>query len=96
MIRALKLNNNDTVATVLADTPCGELVLVADDAQKLVMRLPARENIPEGHKISLVSLEKGDPVFKYGQIISRTSRPIAPGEWVHIHNSESERGRGDA
>lgn len=96
MARALKLDNKDNVATVLADTVRDTMVTVVDASQSTVTQLPAREDIPEGHKVSLASLSEGDAVFKYGQVISRTSRAIAPGEWVHTHNSESERGRGDA
>ncbi|MDL2227076.1 UxaA family hydrolase [Deltaproteobacteria bacterium OttesenSCG-928-M10] len=95
MTRALKLDDKDNVATVLADTLRGEMVRVVDGAQNLWAELSAREDIPEGHKIALALLEKDQPVFKYGQIISRSSRTIEPGEWVHTHNSESERGRGD-
>ena len=37
----------------------------------------------------------GDNVLKYGEVIGKASRAISPGDWVHIHNVESARARGD-
>ena len=33
-------------------------------------------------------IAKGEPVRRYGQIIGFASRPIAPGQHVHVHNCE--------
>jgi altronate hydrolase len=43
-----------------------------------------------GHKIALVSIGKGQAVYKYGQIIGFASRDIAPGELVHVHNVSAD------
>jgi altronate hydrolase len=42
--------------------------------------------IPPGHKVASRAIEPGQPVRRYGQVIGFASRPIAPGEHVHIHN----------
>lgn len=42
--------------------------------------------IPPGHKIALRPVPPDGPVRKYGQIIGFATQPIAPGEWVHLHN----------
>lgn len=42
--------------------------------------------IPPGHKVATRAIEPGQPVRRYGQVIGFASRPIAPGEHVHIHN----------
>jgi altronate hydrolase len=42
--------------------------------------------IPAGHKVAVRTIEAGQPVRRYGQIIGFASRPIAPGEHVHTHN----------
>ncbi|MGC4030381.1 MAG: SAF domain-containing protein [Tepidisphaeraceae bacterium] len=34
-------------------------------------------------------LAAGDPVIKFGVPIGRASRPIRRGEWVHLHNCDS-------
>jgi len=44
--------------------------------------LMAREHIPQGHKIALRDLERGEPVLRYGQTIGLANRAIAAGSWV--------------
>ena len=43
-----------------------------------------------GHKVALVPIEKGEAVYKYGQIIGFASKDIAPGDHVHIHNVSAD------
>jgi altronate hydrolase len=44
--------------------------------------------IPFGHKVCLKSINKGDPIIKYDQIIGFASKDIKAGEHVHSHNLE--------
>jgi altronate dehydratase len=44
--------------------------------------------IPFGHKVCLKSINKGDPIIKYDQIIGFALDDIRPGEHVHSHNLE--------
>ncbi len=44
------------------------------------------KSIAMGHKIALHPIDKGQPVYKYGQIIGFAGRPIQLGEHVHVHN----------
>jgi altronate dehydratase small subunit len=37
----------------------------------------------------------GDEVTKYGEIIGKASCDVSVGQWVHTHNVESARARGD-
>lgn len=55
----------------------------------------ARADIPYGHKIALRDIDKGEQVIKYGLSIGTASKAIRKGDHVHIHNVESNRGRGD-
>jgi altronate hydrolase len=48
--------------------------------------LQTREVIQLGHKVAVEKIDKGSPVYKYGQIIGFASREILPGQWVHVHN----------
>jgi altronate hydrolase len=48
----------------------------------------ARERVMRGHKMAIAAIGQGEPVRKYGQIIGFASKPIAPGDWVHVHNTE--------
>ncbi|QLH79375.1 UxaA family hydrolase [Halosimplex rubrum] len=87
--RALVMAPEDTVATALADLDAGERL---DDADPSVT---VAEEVPFGHKVALADLDVGETVRKYGEVIGEATEPIAAGEWVHTHNCESTRGRGD-
>jgi altronate dehydratase small subunit len=93
MDRVLKIDPKDNVATCLSDFAEGDQVEVADGPTRLTVRL--RTPIPFGHKFALSDIAAGEPVLKYGVVVGRATRPIASGEHVHLHNTESNRGRGD-
>ncbi len=57
-------------------------------------KVKTKEEIPFGHKIAIRKILRGRPVVKYGQRIGKAIRTIEPGELVHIHNVQGERGRG--
>ena len=44
--------------------------------------LNAREPIPQSHKITLQSLEKGAPIIRYGEVIGYALDEIGAGRWV--------------
>ena len=50
--------------------------------------LSARADIPKGHKIAKRAIPNGEAIFKYGQIIGRSTIDISAGEHVHTHNIE--------
>lgn len=59
------------------------------------MQLKANSDVPFGHKIALVDIPKGGTVMKYALSIGSATQDIKKGDHVHIHNVESNRGRGD-
>ena len=83
--RILKIKEEDNVATAMQKIMPGD---VLDGVTAL-------QEIPFGHKISVVPIKKGDAILKYGEVIGAASRDIGAGEHVHIHNMEGTRGRGD-
>jgi len=85
----LQMAESDNVVTAIDDLTAGTTVPYDGEAVELA------EDVPFGHKVALVSLEPGDAVVKYGETIGEAVQPVAPGEWVHTHNCESRRGRGD-
>ena len=95
MKRAIKLSPADNVATLLADTAAGDAVEIAGRDGRVEETADARVAIERGHKIALADLCAGDAVLKYGHAIGRASQPIRRGDFVHTHNLESGRGRGD-
>ncbi len=44
--------------------------------------------IPSGHKIATRTIAKGEQVRKYAQLIGIAHEDIAPGDHVHVHNTD--------
>ena len=87
--RAYHLHPSDNVAVALAD-------LSTDEVLDLPMgRVVVTAPVPFGHKVAVTAVAVGEEVRKYGEVIGRASAPIRPGDHVHVHNVESQRGRGD-
>jgi len=84
-----RMHPSDNVATALRQLEAGTVVSV-DGAE-----ITVKSEIPFGHKVALRAIAAGEPVLKYGEAIGLASAEIAPGEHVHTHNVESQRGRGD-
>ena len=89
---ALKVTDKDNVATIFADDITdGSRVTVLDKRGEHTVK----GTVPYGHKIALAPIKKGELIIKYGEEIGIATRDIAPGEYVHVHNLDSMRGRGD-
>ena len=52
-------------------------------------------DVPYGHKIAVTTIKKGELIKKYGEEIGIATADIKKGEYVHVHNLDSMRGRGD-
>lgn len=83
----------DNVATAIRELEEDESVTVSVGNEEV--SLTVGEDVQFGHKIALENIDKGDTVYKYGLSIGTASQDIEQGEWVHIHNVESNYGRGD-
>src|SRR5262245_15993824 len=75
----LRLNPIDPVVVAIRDIPAGETVFG---------NVRAAEPITKGHKIAIEPIAAGQPVRKFGQIIGNATKPISPGQHVHVHNVE--------
>ena len=83
----------DNVATALREVEAGETVSVAlGDEDRSV---EVREDVAFGHKLAIEAISEGDTVSKYGTSIGNATEDIPAGAWVHVHNVESNYGRGD-
>lgn len=88
------IDPKDNVATVVAEgMTAGTSVEVTVEGKAQIIRL--RQDIPFGHKFALRPIAKGERVLKYGFSIGTATEDIAAGQYVHLHNVESNRGRGD-
>lgn len=92
---ALKVDDLDNVATIFAnDIMDGTEVEVRDKkGQSEIMVVHG--DVPYGHKIALRDIATGEPIMKYGESIGAASHDIKKGDYVHIHNMDAMRGRGD-
>ena len=76
----LRLNAADDVVIACRDLESGTNLLKEG--------VVCSERIPSGHKVATRAIAQGEPVRRYSQIIGFATRPIAPGQHVHVHNLE--------
>jgi len=91
--KAVVFSTKDNVATALADLKAGDTLELKAGEGTITIKLTAP--VPFGHKFSLADIESGSPVIKYGEAIGIATATIQPGDYVHVHNVASARGRGD-
>jgi altronate dehydratase small subunit len=92
-IDALIMKSQDNVATVIRDIEVGDTVLATLGNETFTIQ--AKEKIPFGFKIALRSIQKGELIIKYGEVIGKANIIINAGTLVHVHNLDGIRGRGD-
>ena len=92
---ALKVNDTDNVATIFAvDVRDGDEVIIRDKAGK-DDNTSVLGDVPYGHKLAVKDIRKGEDIIKYGEAIGIATANIVKGEYVHVHNLDSKRARGD-
>ncbi|MCD8036596.1 MAG: UxaA family hydrolase [Clostridiales bacterium] len=95
MKKAIKLSPIDNVATCLSDIVKGDKVVILDKENNVIREVECVADVGRGHKIAVNDILSGENVVKYGYVIGMATKPIVEGEFVHVHNLESCRGRGD-
>ena len=89
---AVQIDAGDNVAVALRDLQRTARVLGAGRVRETTLHEP----ISMGHKFALGDLPAGAEVVKYGAPIGVTTRSIAAGRHVHVHNLVSRRAVSDA
>lgn len=89
MNAVIHVNEKDNLVTCLKDIKKGETVTL-DGAS-----YTANADIPKFHKMATATIKKGEYCYKYGEIIGEALEDLKPGDYVHVHNLASTRGRGD-
>ena len=82
----IRINPADSVAVALQPLAKGTDIIL-DDVQFALL-----EDIPQGHKFALHTIEEGEPVIKYGNPIGHAKVNIPQGSWVHVHNMKTGLG----
>ncbi len=83
------LHAKDNVATALTDLKKGEQVNASLD--DISVDVVLGEDVAFGHKYALRDVAKGKEVIKYGMPIGKALSDIRAGDWVHVHNCQSQR-----
>jgi altronate hydrolase len=83
--RAIHLHELDAIAVVLDPATTGEQLVIGE------LVVDVRQDIPMGHKIALRTIEQGEDVRRYGEVIGHATQHVEPGEHVHTHNLVGNR-----
>jgi altronate dehydratase small subunit len=89
MARVIVIDKKDNVATALEPLKRGTEVQAG--IQGATEKITLLSDIPLGHKFALTHMRKGGSVIKYGEPIGQSTREIARGEHVHVHNVGSRQ-----
>ena len=92
---ALKVTDKDNVATIFANGVTDGTRVDVHDKKGNSEIIAVIGDVPYGHKIAVRSIKKGELIIKYGEEIGAATKDIQKGEYVHVHNLEALRGRGD-
>ncbi len=92
---ALRVNDLDNVATIFANGICDGMEVEIRDKKGNKEKATVIGDVPYGHKIAVKDISKGEQIIKYGEEIGVATHDIKRGEYVHVHNLDSMRGRGD-
>ena len=94
MKKVFVIHESDNIGTaVVSDLVKGDSV--GTNGRISDIEVTANADIPYGHKIALRDIASGETVYKYGLSIGSATKDIKAGDHVHVHNVESNRGRGD-
>ncbi|WP_448821847.1 UxaA family hydrolase [Cetobacterium sp.] len=91
--KAVVITIDDSIATATTNLKEGEIVKMFFGEE--VLEIKVKKDIPFGHKFAIKNINLGDQILKYGESIGSAICNILIGEHVHVHNVQSERGRGD-
>lgn len=94
-LRALIIHPDDNVANLIGPGCSGASVECTIEGKPETLMVSLLDEIPANHKFARVDIKAGEPILKYGMSIGKASGDIQAGQYVHVHNIESNRGRGD-
>jgi len=80
---AIVLAAADNVAVCRRNIAAGEAL---DLGGEIVV---ARADVPLGHKMARCAIAPGATIVKYGMPIGSATADIRSGDWVHLHNMQS-------
>ncbi|MDX1673163.1 MAG: UxaA family hydrolase [Longimicrobiales bacterium] len=94
-LRGLVVHPEDNVVNLVGPGEAGRTVHCVVEGRDEAEQIELRDDIPSNHKLARRDIAVGEAIVKYGLSIGKASAAIDRGEHVHVHNIESNRGRGD-
>lgn len=82
--KAILLHPDDNILVVIAYIAVGDRLDIGGE------EIVSTQDVAVGHKLARRALTPGDKVLKYGAPIGSITKPVAAGEWVHMHNMKSD------
>lgn len=82
----MRLHPADDVAIAKRHLAAHTRIRIAGTADAPEAVIELGQTIPSAHKFALRPLPAGEAVRRYGEVIGFATRPIAPGDHVHVHN----------
>lgn len=76
---AIKINENDNVAVIVNPSGLPAGTVVCENIELL-------ETIPQGHKVALIDIQKGEEIIRYGEVIGIAMKDLPRGSWLAEHN----------
>lgn len=73
---AIKISERDNVA-IIVDSGGLKAGSLLQNGVRLV------EDVPQGHKVALLSLSEGDEIIRYGETIGYAEKNLPAGSWIH-------------
>jgi altronate dehydratase small subunit len=93
--RALVIHPDDNVANLIGPGSQGDEIECIIEGREGATVITLLADIPANHKFAFAEISAGDEIVKYGLNIGKALADIRQGEYTHVHNVESNRGRGD-
>jgi altronate dehydratase len=86
MKKGLVLDPRDNVGVVIETVSVGDEVKLSDS-----IVIKSLSDLTSPHKIALVDIAEGTMIIKYGEVIGYATTQVKQGEFVHVHNLDSEK-----
>ena len=80
--KTLKFEDMDNVVVALENMEPGDTIAINGVETDIVVN----DALPQGHKIAIKAIPKGEIVYKYGHVIGTAAEDINVGDYTHVHN----------
>ena len=83
-MKAIRIDDRDNAAVALEPLAKGETIQISG------REITLKDEIPQGHKFTVMPLHKGSDVLKYGSAIGILQEEADEGVWLHVHNVKTK------